>query len=271
MTLNQFRFQILILTAVLILSSFAFGQDFDEEDFIAPVRPTISESATIQKKGVLQIEYGGDFDFDAPDFINRQAAPLEIYFAASKRLRLDFEFETVVSQKNPTHQRETGIGDVNLGFKAIARDKPKEHLAVAFAYSIKLPVASAEKKLGTGRVDHNLRAIFNRTYGKNDLIVNFSYLNIGHEMSDKRDSGAQAVFTFEHEFPKKFSLIGEISGNTVDEQQPRGIYLLGALTYKISKRLRFDIGARPGFGRDAPRIGIVAGIVVGVANLYGKK
>jgi hypothetical protein len=216
MTLNQFRVQILILTAILSLSSFAFSQDSDdEEDFIAPVRPTVSESATIQKKGVLQIEYGGDFDFDSPDFSNRQTAPLGIYFAVNKRLRLDFEFETVVSEENRMRQRETGIGDVNLGFKAIARDKPKEHLAVAFAYSVKLPSASAAKELGTGRVDHNLRAIFNRTYGKNDLIFNVSYLNVGRETSDRRDSGAQAVFTFEHEFPKNFSLIGEISGIVV--------------------------------------------------------
>jgi hypothetical protein len=35
--------------------------------------------------------------------------------------------------------------------------------------------------------------------------------------------------------------------------------------------LRFDVGARPGFGRDAPKIGIFAGFTVGVADLYRKK
>lgn len=264
------RQSVLLLLLTLVFCFAAFAQE-DDDEFIDSTRPTVSESATIQKKGVLQLEYGGDFDFRSPDFRNRQAAPLDLTFAATKRLRLDFSFDTVTSQKDLMGMRETGIGDVSLGFKAIARDKPKERLGIAFAYSIKLPAASEEKELGTGRVDHNLRLILNRMLGKNDFVFNASYLNVGRDDSDKRASGAQAVFAFERKLPKNFSLITEISGNSVDEEQPRGIYLLEALTYKINKRLRFDIGARPGFGRDAPKIGIFAGFTVGVADLYRKK
>jgi hypothetical protein len=261
-----------LLLLTFILCFVALGQENeDDEDFIDATRPSVSESATIQKKGVLQLEYGGDFDFRSPDFRNRQAAPLDLTFAANKRLRLDFGFETVVSQKDSTGMRETGIGDVRLGFKAIARGKPKERLGIAFAYSVKIPTASEEKELGTGRVDHTLRLIFNRKLGKNDFVVNVSYLNVGREDNDKRASGAQAVFTFERELTKKFGVVTEFFGNSVDEEQPRGLYYLGALTYKVNKRLRFDIGARPGFGQDAPKIGIFAGFTVGVANLYRKK
>ncbi len=267
---KTFCFQFFMLAIILFLPLFVAAQDEADENFISPVRPTVSESATIPKKGVLQLEYGGDFDFNSPDFRNQQTAPLGVYFAAGKRLRLDFEFDTLNSQKNRMGQRETGIGDVNLGFKAIARDKPKERLAVAFSYSIKLPAASEEKGLGTGKVDHNLRAIFNRTYGKNDFVVNFSYLNVGREMSDRRSSGAQAIFTYERELPKKFGIVAETFGNTVDEEQPRGIYVLGALTYKVNKRLSLDVGARPGFGRDAPNFNFFFGLSVGVADLYKK-
>jgi hypothetical protein len=258
-----------LLAVVLFLSLFVCAQEEEDENFISPLRPTVSEGATVQKAGVLQVEYGGDFD--APDFRNRQSAPLGVYFAASKRLRLDFEFETIVSQKDEMRMRESGIGDVRLGFKAIARDNPKEKLGIAFSYSIKLPAASEEKQLGTGKIDHNLRAIFNRAYGKNDFTVNFSYLNVGREGEDKRDSGAQVVFTYERELPKKFGVIAETFGNTVDEEQPRGLYVLGALTYKINKRLRFDVGARPGFGADAPNFNFFFGLSVGVADLYRRK
>ncbi len=262
--------KILLLLALVLFSSFIAAAQ-DNDDYISPVRPTVSDSAKIQKKGVLQIEAGGDFDFDAPDFRNRQSLPLGIYFAAGKRLRLDFEMDAAVSQKDETGVRETGVGDVHLGFKAIARDKPKERLAVAFAYSIKLPTASEEKNLGTGKIDHNLRLILNRTFGKTDYVFNAAYLNNGRTDSGKRDSGAQTVFTVERELSKKFDIIGEIYGNTIEESQPRGVYLLGALVYKVSKRLYFDIGLRPGFGRDAPKIGVFAGLTVGVANLYRKK
>jgi hypothetical protein len=166
--------------------------------------------------------------------------------------------------------RETGVGDVRLGFKTIARDEPKKHLAVAFAYSVKLPAASEEKELGTGKIDHNARLIFNRTYGKNDFVANFSYLNVGREMSDRRASGAQIGVAYEREMTKKFGFVTEIFGNTVDEQKPRGIYLLEALTYKINKRLHFDVGVRPGFGRDTPNFNFFFGLSAGIANLYKK-
>lgn len=255
-----------LLTAVLFLSLAIAGQDEEEENYIAPTRPGVSESAQVQKKGVLQIEYGGDFDFNSPDFRNSQTAPLGIYFAATKRLRLDFEIETFTSQKSLINGRETGVGDVNLGFKTIARDKPKERLAIAFSYAVKLPVASDKKGLGTGKVDHNLRAILNRTYGKNDFIVNFSYLNVGREMSNKRDSGAQVIFAYQRELTKKIGLITEYFGNTVDEEQPRGLYVLGALTYKVNKRLIFDVGACPGFGGAAPNFNFFFGVSLGAAD-----
>lgn len=68
---------------------------------------------------------------------------------------------------------------------------------------------------------------------------------------------------------KKFDIVGEIYGNTIEENQPRGVYLLGALIYEVNKRLHFDIGVRPGFGLDAPKIGLFAGLTV--ANSYRKR
>lgn len=256
---------------ILCLSFVAAAQEDEDDDYISPVRPTVSDSAQIQREGVLQIEYGGDFNFRSPEYRDQQTTPLGVYFAAGKRLRLDFEVDAVISQKDLTGMRETGIGDVNLGFNAIARDKPKERLAVAVAYSIKLPTASEEKGLGTGKIDHNLRLILHRAFGKTDYIFNAAYLNNGREDSNRRDSGAQTDFTVEHELSKKFDIAGEIYGNTIKENQPRGIYLLGALVYKVNKRLYFDIGASPGFGRDAPKVRIFAGLTIGVANLYGKR
>jgi hypothetical protein len=267
------QFYKLFFTSAMILSFAlsAAAQDDEDEDYISPVRPSVSEDVMIQKKGVLQVEYGADFDFKAPDFRNRQTAPSGFYFAAAKNLRLDVEFQTVTSQKDRAGQRETGIGDVNLGFKAIARDRPKERLGIAFAYLVKLPTADEERELGTGKVDHNLRLIFDRKIGKNDFIANFSYLNVVREMSDKRASGAQVILRYDRELSKKVNFINEFFGNTVDEEQPRGLYYLGAITYNANKRLQFDVGVRPGFGQDAPKFNFFFGLSVGAIGLYRKR
>ncbi|MGH9944620.1 MAG: transporter [Pyrinomonadaceae bacterium] len=243
----------------------------EEDDFINPTRPTVSEGATVHRAGVLQLEYGGDFDFRSPEFRSQQSGPLGLQFAVTNRLRLDLDVGTFVSQKDRMGNRATGVGDVMLGFKAIARDKPKERLAVAFAYTTKLPAASDDDGLGTGRVDHHLRLIFNRTLGRVDYILNFSYLNVGRDDSRGRASGAQAIFRMDYELPQNFGINTEFYGQSVDEEQPRGLYVLGALTYKVNRRLRLDFGARPGFGRNAPRIGLFAGLTVGIADLYRKR
>lgn len=256
----------------LLLPFAAAAQESDgEENFIDPTRPTVSESATIHRAGVLQIEYGGAFDFRSPDFRSQVAAPLGLQFAVSDRLRLDLDFDTVVSQRHRVGDRMTGAGDVRLGFKAIARAEPKRRLAVAFAYTIKLPAASEAKGLGTGRIDHNLRLILNRTRGVADFVVNFSYLDVGREDSSRRAAGAQAIFGVDFKLPRNFGIETEFYGQSVDDEQPRGLYVLGALTYKVNRRLRFDFGARPGFGREAPRFGLFAGLTVGAADLYRRK
>ncbi len=162
----------------------------------------------------------------------------------------------------------TGVGDTALGFKAIVRDKPKERLALAFAYSIKLPSASEDKMLGTGRVDHNAKFIVNRTFGKTDYRFNVSYLNIGRGDSGKRADGAQVVFAAVRELPKNFGVVAELYGQSVDDAQPRGVYALGAVTYKINRRLRVDVGVRGGSGSAAPDVGVFTGLTIGVADFY---
>lgn len=59
---------------ILLLSFAVVAQESEDDDFISPNRPTNSVSATIQKAGVLQVETGGNFDFDQPDFRNQQNA-----------------------------------------------------------------------------------------------------------------------------------------------------------------------------------------------------
>lgn len=52
--------------------------------------------------------------------------------------------------------------------------------------------------------------------------------------------------------------------------QPKGIFALGAMTYKINKRLKFDAGLRFGLNPDASRVGVFSGFVVGVGNPFKK-
>lgn len=261
----------ILLLLFLSCSAFAQSGDDDDEDYIDPTRPTIFESATTPRPGVVQLEYGVTSYF-GKNSSGQRTGPLGFRFAPNKRIRLDFDLDVFTSERETGERRYTGVGDTGLGFKFIGRTEPKKHAAYAITYSIKLPSASREKGLGSGRVDHNVRFILERTLDKNDFVFNASYLDDGRENESGRLSGAQVVLGYGRDLSKKFTFINEVYGQTIEESSAgaRGIYTQSVLVYKVNKRLRLDTGLRFGFGAEAPRVGLVGGLAVGVADLFGR-
>ena len=260
------------LSDALMLPGNASAQSQDEEeDFIKPGRPSVSNPAEIQRAGVLQIEYGYDGNFRAADFQSEQTAPLAIRFAATDRLLLEADFDTVKSKTDEMGPRMTGIGDTRLGFQVVALKDTEQHPALAFAYYVKFPTASKDKGLGTNRFDHKLLLLLSKKLGTVDMDLNGAYLIVGREDEPGWVTGGQGAVSFSGEFRNGFGLQGELSGQSKDDVQPKGLFALGALTYKANKRLVFDAGMRFGLNPDAPRVGVFAGFTVGVIDFYKKK
>lgn len=261
---------ILLWTLLLLLtaaSTLAQQSQSGEEELIKPSRPDVADPAEFQPPGVLQVEYGIDANFRSEEFRDQQRAPLTLRFAASHRLLLQFDIDTIISERDvETHARETGVGDTRLGAQVLAVENGEGHPALAFAYFVKLPSASQTKQLGSGRVDHRVVALTSKKMGDTDVDFNVAYLNVGREDSNRRASGVQAALSFTHELTDKFGLIGEVAGQSEEDVLPRGIYPLGALTIKASRRVQFDAGVRFGIGAEAPHVGVFAGITIGIGK-----
>jgi hypothetical protein len=246
----------------------ASGQE--EEEYIKPARPGVANPAEPHQAGVLQLEYGYDGIFRGEDFDKQQTAPLALRFAASDRVLFEFNLDTVKSETDLTGTRMTGIGDVRLGFQLTALKDTSQHPALAFGYLVKLPTASQQKGLGTGRVDHKIILLLSKKLGEVDMDINGAYLIVGREDEPGWVTGGQGAISFSGQFKNGFGLQGELSGQSKDDILPPGVYALGALTYRVNRRLILDGGMRFGLNPDAPRYGVFAGLTVGVANLYKK-
>jgi hypothetical protein len=61
-----------------------------------------------------------------------------------------------------------------------------------------------------------------------------------------------------------------LSGFTRNDAQAGAMFALGVVTYQVNRRLVFDGGVRAGLTPEAPRVGAVAGLTVGIADLYRK-
>jgi len=241
-----------------------------KDDFIKPSRPTVAEPADIQKAGVLQLEFGLDAGFDAAEFRNQQTTPLRLRFAATSRLLLAFLIEAVKSQVDPTGKRMTGVGDAEPGLQFVALKQADNRPSIAFAYFTKLPSASEKKGLGSGRTDHRGTLLISKRLHGVNLDFNAEYLNVGRKDSDRRADGGLFAIALSHRFGSHFGVAGELAGQSLEYTMPRGLYPFGAVTYRVNRRLRFDAELRFGVGGEAPRMSVVAGVVIGVADLYGK-
>lgn len=58
--------------------------------------------------------------------------------------------------------------------------------------------------------------------GETDMDLNVAYLNVGREDSRRRASEGQAALAFSREFENNFGFEGEVSGQSLDDVQPRG-------------------------------------------------
>lgn len=271
------KIKIFFLILIILLASTVFvraqssTQSDDEPDFIVPSRPTVSNPAEFQRPGVLQLEFGYNGDFRAADFKSQQDAPLALRFAVNRRLLLELDTDNPYSQTDKSGFRQTGAGDTMLGIQAVLQPENKSRPGIAFAYFVKLPTASARKNLGTGRVDNSFIGLFSKKFGKTTVDFNAIYLLAGRTSRKGDASSGQAALAASQSITKKFGLQGEVSGYSRNDEQSGAIFGLGVATYQINKRLVFDSGVRFGLTRDAPRVGVVAGITVGVADLYKKR
>lgn len=274
--LRKSSFWFLVFVAALISATSVqaqnnSGQTDDEPDFIVPSRPTVSNPAEFQRPGVLQIEFGYNGDFRAADYKSQQDAPLALRFAASRRLLIELDLDNPYSQTDKTGFRQTGAGDTMLGAQFVLQPQTESRPGIAFAYFVKLPTASARKNLGTGRVDHNFIGLFSKTFGATTVDFNAIYLLAGRTSGKGRASSGQAALAVSQNITKKLTLQGEISGYSRNDQQTGAMFGLGAVSYRVAKRVSLDGGLRFGLTPDAPRIGVVAGITIGVADLYKKR
>lgn len=243
----------------------------DEPDFIVPARPTVSNPAEFQHPGVLQIEFGYSGNFRAPGVATEHDFPLAVRFAASRRLLLEFDADSPISQRATGDTAQTGFGDFLVGSQFVLQHETESKPGVAFAYYLKLPAASAARGLGTGRVDHNFIALISKNVKGATVDFNAIYLLAGRTTNIGHASSVQAALAASRNVSKRFGVQAEVSGFTRNDAQPGAVFALGVVTFQPNKRLVFDCGIRKGLTREAPRIGAVAGMTVGVADLYRKR
>ena len=220
---------------------------------------------------MLQLESGYNANFHASGISSEQDTPIAIRFAVSSRVLLEADIDAVVSQRATGEGRATGFGDCQFGIQTVLFHEHEASPGVALAYYIKAPTASSSKGLGTGRVDHELTALVSKTFDKTTLDFNAIYLLAGRTSRNGHASSGQGAFAVSEGLTKRFGVQGEVSGFSRNDEQTGAMVSLAVLTCQVNERLVLDAGVRFGLTHGAPSSGFVAGMTIGIADLYRKK
>ncbi len=242
-----------------------------EPPFIVPARPTVSNPAEFQKPGVLQLESGYNANLHASGVSSEQDTPIAIRFAASSRVLLEADIDAVISQTATGQEKVAGFGDCQFGIQTVLLHEHQTSPGVALAYYIKTPTASSTNGLGTGRVDHNFIALVSKTVDRTTLDLNAICFLAGRTSGKGHTLSGQGAFAVSEALTKRFGVQGEISGFSRNDEQRGAMVGLSVATYQVNERLVLDAGVRFGLTHGAPSTGFVAGMTVGVSDLYRKK
>jgi hypothetical protein len=231
---------------------------------IRPTRPTIANDAEVHQPGVLQAEVGSGVYGRTGERRDQGSASLLVRYAFSERFLAHAAFDAVVSARDLSGRRSTGPGDVWLFGQGVLVTGAERRPAVAVAYDVKLPAASARDGLGTGRVDHRVVLLVSRALGGTELAFNAAYVDDGRDAGAGRVGGGQWALAASREPERRgWGTQWEVSTQTVDAADPRGTYALGAATYHAGPRVRLDLGARAGLTRASAHGQLFLGVTAG--------
>lgn len=187
--------------------------------------------------------------------------------------------DNFVSKKRAEGGRFSGVGNTWLTFNvdAMLEDKTgvRNNPSLSFIYTIKLPTGSPAKKLGTGRVDHELVASIGKSVGKPQIIngearrrtslgVDFGLYSAGKPGQSGFTNVGELTLSVNQVLDdlsvRKYKYHGEIYMSSPAKDTLSEIYAKNDLTIKLSSTFRTKIGIRTGLTPNSPRIGVYGSI-----------
>jgi len=232
-----------------------------------PNRPTVSNPAHVTQYGVLELEYGWDRLWPQQGVRQTSIGGL-LKFGLLCDIELRWNTTSFLSQVDASGTHQT-FGDNWLGTEIRFHRQTKRLPTMAFSYSFKIPSASSENGLGSGRVDHSF------TFGASESIAHFNFdfnitqFLIGRPNASGLDENQQLALAFSHSIRGGLQFAVEFYGETqLNQTTPGYASSLWALTYTVVPRLVIDADFEAGLTSGGPHRHAFFGATYSIANLY---
>ncbi|MBZ5664284.1 MAG: transporter [Acidobacteriia bacterium] len=232
-----------------------------------PNRPTVANPADITQYGVLELEYGWDRMWPEEGVHQNSFGGL-LKFGLLCDVELRWSTTSFLEQTDTTGTHRA-FGDNWLGPQVRLYRQTKRVPTLAFGYAAKIPSASTDGGLGTGRVDHSFTFLASKDIAGFHFDFNATHFWIGRESAPGFDQNDQLNLAFSRTIHKGLGFTGEFYGDTqLNRAAPSFVSSLWALTYTMIPRLVLDGGFEGGLTSGGPHRHAFAGLTYSIANVY---
>jgi len=168
--------------------------------------------------------------------IERQLPASELIYGVTDRLEITAGTPFIRSAN------QQGFGDVTLGTKAVLVPESEQYSGIAASYELKQDNGDADKKLGTGGLEHEFRLRSQKTFSWFTPIVNVAYTVVPDVTSGgvpgDRQNVWSANFAQEWQIAKKTTLLSEVYWNTSDTNgEPQRLAWNAGVRHHLQKNL----------------------------------
>jgi len=232
-----------------------------------PNRPTVTNPAHVTQYGLLELEYGWD-RFWPEESIHQISVGGLLRFGMFCDIELRWNTTSFLSQTDASGTHRT-FGDNWLGTEIRFHRQTRRLPTMAFSYSFKIPSASTENGLGTGRVDHSFTFGASENLAHFNFDFNFTQFLIGRPDASGFDESQLLALAFSHAVHGRLQFAGEFYGETqLNKTTPGFASSLWALTYTVVPRLVIDGGLEVGLTSGGPQRHAFVGATYSIANFY---
>jgi hypothetical protein len=235
-----------------------------------PNRPTVANPADITQYGVLELEYGWDRVWPQADAHQTSLGGL-VKFGLLCDVEVRWNTTSFLRQTDAAGTQQ-GFGDNWFGPQVRLYGQTAHVPTLALSYAVKIPSASADKGLGTGRVDHAVTFLASKDIAKWHFDFNATHFVVGRQSASGFDQNDQLNLAFSRPIHASLQFTGEFYGDTqLNAATPSFVSSLWALTYTVTPRLVIDGGFERGLTSGGPRKHAFVGVTYSIGNFYPGK
>lgn len=258
-----------LATAACVLVAVGAHAQGEPRDAIEPDRPDITNGTHIVDTGILQLEIGGLYTHAAP-YAHAFGTPLTARVGVFEWLEARIGADGLLIQSDASG-RVSGIGNLQVGAKLRLWADPGGIPVMSVLPTVNVPMASADKGLGSGSADYTLAVLTGTDVGRH------AHVDLNYGVGAIGSSGASRRFV-QHLLSVSTSAAVSDNWNPYIEVYwfsrqdvgggPVTAVDAGAI-YEIGERYAVDGGLQIGVTSDAPRLAAFGGVSIIVGDVLG--